>query len=183
MPQTPTFGFEYETPQTKPGITLTGDSDGTSPILAEQVDLALAAVDSRLATVENDVAVIQPQIPSDTGWIALSVAAAGGYSLSSALYRHWGPVVMVQIVLERTGGNFTANAQGNVTDTTICTINTTDARPVNQTYTAIQATLTSGSALVNANGTVVIADMHSTSVINTNDLVRITTTYFVSTFN
>jgi hypothetical protein len=183
VPQTSRFGFEYETPQTKPGITLTGDSDGTAPILAEQVDLALAGVDSRLATVENDVAIIQPQLAQDSGWIALSVAAAGGYSVSSSLYRHWGPVVMVQIVLERTGAAFPANSAGNVTDTTICTINTTEARPVNQTYTAIQATVTSGTALVNANGTVVIADMHSTSVINTNDLVRIATMYFVSTFN
>lgn len=56
MPETANFGFEYETPQSKPGITLTGDADGSAPILAEQVDDALAAVDSRLTGVESSAA-------------------------------------------------------------------------------------------------------------------------------
>ncbi len=183
MPMTPTYGFEYETPMTKPGITLTGDSDGSAPILAEQVETALAGVDARLAAAEGDISTIETAVPADTGWIALDVAAAGGYSVSTNLYRQWGPVVSVLIVLTRTGGAFPANSAGNVTDTTLCTINTTTARPQNQTYTLIQASVTSGSALMNTNGTVVIADMHSTSVINTDDLVRISNTYFVSTFN
>lgn len=183
MPMTPTYGFEYETPLTKPGITLTGDSDGSAPILAEQVETALAGVDARLAAAEGEINVLQTESPSDTGWIALDATAASGYNLTTSLYRHWGPVVSVLIVLTRTGGNFTANSAGNVTDTTLCTINTTAARPQNQTYAAIQMTVTSGSALVNTNGTVVIADMHSNSVISTDDVVRISTTYFVATTN
>jgi len=183
MPMTPTYGFEYETPLTKPGITLTGDSDGSSPILAEQVETALAGIDSRLAAAEGDIAALQTTSPTDTGWIALDVAAAGGYSVTTTLYRKWGPVVSILIVLTRTGGAFTANSAGNVTDTTLCTINTTTARPQNQTYTAIQMSVTSGSALMNTSGTVVIADMHANSVINTDDVVRISTTYFVATFN
>lgn len=183
MPMTPTYGFEYETPLTKPGITLTGDSDGSAPILAEQVETALAGIDSRLAAAEGDIAVLQGTSPSDTGWVALTTAAAGGYSVTTSLYRHWGPVVSVNIVLTRTGGAFPANSAGNVTDTTLCTINTTTARPVNQTYTAIQCSVTSGTALINTSGAVVIADMHSNSVISTDDLVRISAMYFVSTFN
>lgn len=183
MPMTPTYGFEYETPLTKPGITLTGDSDGSAPILAEQVETALAGIDARLAAAEGDVAVLQGTAPSDTGWVALSLTAASGYSVFSSQYRHWGPVVSIQIVLTRTGGAFIANSAGNVTDTTLCTINTTTARPMNQTYTAIQANVTSGTALMNTSGTIVIADMHANSVISTDDVVRIATTYFVSTFN
>ena len=183
MPQTPTYGFEYETPLTKPGITLTGDENGEAPILAEQVDTALAGQDVRIAAVESSVAGLEAASPSDTGWIALGVTAAGGYSVSTSLYRHWGPVVSILIVLTRTGGNFTANSAGNVTDTTLCTVTTTTARPQNQTYTAIQMSVTSGSALVNTNGSIVIADMHANSVITTDNVVRISTTYFVSTFN
>jgi hypothetical protein len=67
MPMTPTYGFEYETPLTKPGITLTGDSDGSSPILAEQVETALAGIDARLAAAEGDISVLQAASPSDTG--------------------------------------------------------------------------------------------------------------------
>lgn len=183
MPMTPTYGFEYETPLTKPGITLTGDSDGSSPILAEQVETALAGVDARLAAAEGDIDTLDAASPSDTGWIALSTTAAGGYSVTTSLYRQWGPVVSVEIVLTRTGGAFIANSAGNVTDTTLCTINTVEARPVNQTYTAIQMSVTSGSALMNTNGTVVIADMHANSVISTDDVVRISKTFFSSTFN
>jgi len=183
MPETPNYGFEYETPQSKPGITLTGDVDGSAPILAEQVDAALAGVDSRLTTAEGSIATLQAGVVHDTGWIALSTTAAGGYTVTTTLYRHWGPVVSILIVLTRTGGSFPANSAGNVTDTTLCTINTTTARPQNQTYTAIQMSVTSGSALINTNGTVVIADMHSNSAISTDDVVRISTTYFVATTN
>lgn len=183
MPQTPTYGFEFETPQTKPGITLTGDIDGSSPILAEQVETVIAGIDARTTASEGDIAALQAVSPSDTGWIALTTAAAGGYSVTTSLYRQWGPVVSIHIVLTRTGGAFTANSAGNVTDTTMCTINTTTARPSQTTYAAIQCSVTSGTALLNTSGTVVVADLHSTSAINTDDTVRISTTYFVSTFN
>jgi len=183
MPMTPTYGFEYETPLTKPGITLTGDSDGSAPILAEQVETALAGVDARLAAAEGDISVLETASPSDTGWVALNVTAAAGYSLTTNLYRHWGPVVQTVIVLTRTGGAFAANAAGNVTDTLLCTINTLAARPPNQMYTAIQCSVTSGTAVMNTNGTILIADMHSTSTVSTDDVIRITNTFFSATFN
>lgn len=56
MPETPTYGFPYETPQTKPGITLTGDTDGSSPILAEEVETALAATDANVAQLSGLIA-------------------------------------------------------------------------------------------------------------------------------
>lgn len=54
MPQTPVYGFEFETPQTKPGITLTGDIDGSSPILAEQVESVIASLESRIVAMETN---------------------------------------------------------------------------------------------------------------------------------
>lgn len=183
MPMTPTYGFEYETPMTKPGITLTGDSDGSSPILAEQVEVALAGVDSRLAGAEGDISVLQGESASDTGWQTLTVAAAGGYNVLNSIYRHWGPLISIYIQLERTGGTFPANSAGNVTDTTLCTINTIDARPSQQCHCICRITLTSGTVDIGTNGVVTIVDMHSNSAISTNDNVRIQHTYFGPTFN
>lgn len=54
MPETPIYGLSFETPQSKPGITLTGDIDGSSPILAEQVENVAAAFDSRLTSIETN---------------------------------------------------------------------------------------------------------------------------------
>lgn len=183
MPETSNYHLEYETPQSKPGITLTGDIDGTAPILAEQVDAVIAGIDTRLTGAEGGIAALEAGVVHDSGWIALGVTPAGGYDVTTSLYRHWGPVVSIHIILTRTGGNFPANSAGNVTDTTLCTVTTTAARPSQTTYAAIQATVTSGTALLNTNGAVVIADMHSNSVITTDDVVRIMTTYFVATTN
>jgi hypothetical protein len=183
MPQTPTYGFEYETPQSKPGITLTGNSDGLTPILAEQVETVIAGIDSRIAAAEGDIAVLDAASPSDTGWIALGVTAGGGYSVTANLYRRWGPVVSILINLERTGTVFTANSQGGVTDTTLCTITTVAARPDQRCQCVARTTTTSGMTDIATTGIITIADMHSDSVINTNDIVRIQHTYFVSTFN
>jgi hypothetical protein len=183
MPQTPTYGFEFETPQSKPGITLTGDINGSSPILAEQVETALAGVDARVSAAEGDIAALQAQTVNDSGWIPLSVTAAGGYSVTLQQYRHWGPIVSIMIDLTRTGGAFPANSAGNVTDTTVCTINTVAARPSQQTHCLFNATVTSGTMRISTAGVVTIVDMHSNSVLSTDDAVRIVHTYFVSTTN
>lgn len=183
MPQTPTYGFEFETPQSKPGITLTGDINGSSPILAEQVEIALAGVDARVSAAESDIAILQAGAAHDTGWVALSTTAATGFSVVTSLYRHWGPIVAIHLIITRTGATLTANASGNLADTLICAINTTNARPTQLTYTAIQSTVTSGTALVNSTGAITIGDIHSSSSINTDDNVRIMTMYFAPTFN
>lgn len=184
MPETPTFGFEYETPQSKPGITLTGDIDGSAPILAEQVDSVLSGIDARVAATEGAITALQATNPSDTGWQTLSVAAASGYSLSENVYRRWGPLVAISIILSRTGVDVVANSTGNVIgDPLICTINTTQARTDRQLYVVGRATNTSGAIQLATSGTVNLLDLHSDSRIATDDVLRITCTYFVATFN
>lgn len=53
MPETPIYALPFETPQSKPGITLTGDSDGSHPILAEAVEAVLASFEARLTAIET----------------------------------------------------------------------------------------------------------------------------------
>lgn len=53
MPETPIYSLPFETPQSKPGITLTGDSDGSHPILAEVVEAVLASFEARLTAIET----------------------------------------------------------------------------------------------------------------------------------
>jgi hypothetical protein len=184
MPQTPNFGFEYEVPLQLPGVTLTGGPDGTSPILAEQVDTVLTGIDARVSTTEGDIAALQSSTPSDTGWIALDVAAAAGFSVVDSTYRHWGPIVAIRVQIQRTGSDITAGSMGNVVgDPNLFTINTTDARPSQQLNVACQASITSGSVTMFTSGLVNVTDLHTNSSIRTDDLVRITQTYFGSSFN
>lgn len=48
MPNTTNYGFEYESPNSLPGTTITGGPGGGSPILAVQVDTALASVETKV---------------------------------------------------------------------------------------------------------------------------------------
>lgn len=184
MPMTPTYGFEYETPLTKPGITLTGDSDGSSPILAEQVEIALAGVDSRLASVEGDVAILQGASATDTGWLSLSIAPAAGWTTASAVYRRWGPMVGIRVECERTGADIVANASGNIVgDPLAFTINTVEARPTQQWQMVLHASVTSGSCVINTAGAMNLTDLHSNSSILTNHFIRVSTMYFGPSFS
>lgn len=184
MPQTPTYGFEYETPQSKPGITLTGNSDGLTPILAEQVETALAGIDARLAGAEGSISALEAVSPSDTGWLALTTTPAAGYSTTSAVYRRWGPVTGIRVQYERTGAAVTATSAGNIVgDPLICTITNADARPDQQQLVLLHCSVTSGGATINTDGTINVTDLHSDSSINTNDFVRVSVTYFTSTFS
>lgn len=184
MPETPNYGFEYETPQTKPGITLTGDIDGSAPILAEQVDSVLSGIDARVAAAEGAITALQTTNPSDTGWLNLGITLASGFALESSVYRRWGPVVSIRVVLERTGSNITANSAGNVVgDPLICTINNALLRPDRQQVSVARCTNTSGALEINTTGAVNVVDLHSSSALNTDDVIRFTSTYFVATFN
>lgn len=184
MPQTANYGLEYETPQSKPGITLTGDIDGSAPILAEQVDAVITGIDTRLTAAEGSIASLEAGAPDDTGWLALLVTAEAGWSVSTSLYRRWGPLVGIRLVLTRTGAAITAGATGNVVgDPIIVTISTAELRPDQQMTTMIHASVTSGGGLINTGGAIQVTDLNSGSSIATDDNVRITSTYFVSTFN
>jgi hypothetical protein len=55
MPNTSNYNFEYESPSSLPGTTLTGGPGGGSPILAVQVDSALAAVESQGSINASDI--------------------------------------------------------------------------------------------------------------------------------
>lgn len=56
MPNTTNYDFEYESPTSLPGTTLTGGPGGGSPILAIQVDTALAAVETKTDINADNVA-------------------------------------------------------------------------------------------------------------------------------
>jgi hypothetical protein len=184
MPQTPTYGFDFETPQSKPGITLTGDIDGSSPILAEQVETVIAGIDARVSAAEGDIAALQAVSPSDTGWLTLATTAGSGFTLSSALYRQWGPLVSVFIQFQRSGADLVIGSSGNIIgDPTMCTITTATLRPSQTWFPGYVATATSGGAVMATGGDVNLADGNSNSTIATGDLIRVTTTYFVATFN
>jgi hypothetical protein len=52
VPTTGNYGFEYESPSSLPGVSLTGGPGGSNPILAVQVDAALTAVEASLNALE-----------------------------------------------------------------------------------------------------------------------------------
>lgn len=62
MPITTNWGFEYESPSSLPGITLTGGPGGGSPILAVQIDTALNTVSGRIDTVETDITGLEADV-------------------------------------------------------------------------------------------------------------------------
>jgi hypothetical protein len=55
MPTTSNFGFDYESPTSLPGVTLTGGPTSTLPILAVQVDAALGDLQGTVASQASDI--------------------------------------------------------------------------------------------------------------------------------
>lgn len=56
MSNTTNYAFEYESPNSLPGTTLTGGPGGGSPILAVQVDTALASVETKADINASNIA-------------------------------------------------------------------------------------------------------------------------------
>lgn len=83
MPTTTNFGFDYEAPSNVPGITLTGGPIGTNPILAVQVDGALASVNGSVMNNAADIADLQSTIDGMTP-IYGRVVLSGTQSLANS---------------------------------------------------------------------------------------------------
>jgi len=183
MPETQIYGFSYETPQSKPGTTLTGDADGSADILAEEVELVVANIDARVTANSGDVAALQSSTPSDTGWQSLSITTASGWDNLGSSARQWGPVVSIHVQLERTGSDINANSSGNIVgDPEMFSIDSTNVHPDREQYSIYRGFITSGSWQLSTSGVAVITDAHSNSSIRTNDTVQLSLTYFTSTF-
>src|SRR5688500_20162652 len=59
MPNTSNYGFDYESPSSLPGVTLTGGPTTSSPILAVQADAALASVENTVSAHAADIAALE----------------------------------------------------------------------------------------------------------------------------
>ena len=62
MPNTSIFGFDYESPTSLPGTTLTGGPTSTLPILAVQVDAALGSLSGTVAEQATTIGGLQTSI-------------------------------------------------------------------------------------------------------------------------
>lgn len=90
MPNTSNYNFEYESPSSLPGTTLTGGPGGGSPILAIQVDSALAAVSAQVdinaANITSNTASIDSNSTSITNlqnWTRRGTSLVNFSTLSS----------------------------------------------------------------------------------------------------
>jgi hypothetical protein len=80
MPNTPNYGFNFESAGALPGTTLTGGPEGGNAILAQQVDSALAGVETKadnnasnitantsdIAAVDSDLVTFTDRFQADT---------------------------------------------------------------------------------------------------------------------
>lgn len=78
MPNTSNYGFDYESPTSLPGTTLTGGPTTTMPVLAVQVDAALASLNSTvleqattIASLQASITANQTSITNLTNWTRL----------------------------------------------------------------------------------------------------------------
>lgn len=69
MPNTSNYGFDYESPSSLPGVTLTGGPTTSSPVLAVQVDAALASLDNTVQNQASDITALEASIVAGTASI------------------------------------------------------------------------------------------------------------------
>lgn len=91
MPTTTNFGFDYESPTSLPGTTLTGGQTSTSPILAVQIDSALAALETSInaqtttiAMLEGNIADTQDEVDDLMDWTQTGAVSMSFSSVVSA---------------------------------------------------------------------------------------------------
>ncbi|MDG4796967.1 hypothetical protein [Micromonospora sp. WMMD1082] len=116
---------------------------------------------------------------TDTGVVTneLAVTYAPGWAQEDNSYRIVGSRIELNLNVRRTGAAITASALGNITDTLMVTLTDPRFRPTMPKHHLFRSSVTSGSAVLDTLGQLTLLDMHSTSVIATNDIVRVSVDY------
>lgn len=91
MPNTTNYGFDYESPTSLPGTTLTGGPTSTMPILAVQVDSAISSLASVVTDQATEMAALQVSINANqtsitnlTNWTRRGTVSMSFSSLNSS---------------------------------------------------------------------------------------------------
>lgn len=116
---------------------------------------------------------------ADTGVVTneLALSYPAGWAQEDNAYRIVGSRIELNVNVRRTGAAITATALGNITDTLMVTLTDPQFRPAMPKHHLFRSSVTSGSAVLNTNGQLTLLDMHSTSSIATNDIVRVSIDY------
>lgn len=159
MPSTPDHGLRYPSPDEKPN----------GPVQLR--DLAL------------DIETALTALLADSGVVTtLHVTPADDWELLNNQSRTVGKTMEVHLRFGYNGAtSITANGPsedpGNVPDTTMGTIDDVTKRPVMQAFAHYRCSVTGGSANVNVDGRVRLADAHTSSTIDPGDSVNVVAKY------
>jgi hypothetical protein len=154
-------------PPAVPFISLIGSIGAAARVMTLQVPPSGLYV---LSWLDQDTGTIND---TDAG-ASLDISMGAGWTLSSYTYRMIGNVMYLRVGATRTGATITADAAGNIADTTVYTLNV--HRPMGTIIGAFRATVSGGAAQINSSGVCTIVDMHSTSTILATQIVQ---TYWV----
>lgn len=117
---------------------------------------------------------------ADTGWVTTGFTAEPDWTLTGAapqVRRMFGNVVFAQLEAVRSGATKSAPASGDIGNENVLIVPTGYRPSVNQAISFIAASRTNGGGQVTTAGTLQIYAMNSDSVINTNDILRVSAVY------
>lgn len=129
------------------------------------------------ATAEAVDTALTNLVPNTGVLTNLAITAGTGWTLASREHVIDGRIMFMHATFTRSGAQIDASDEGNITDTTLGTIDNAADRPAMDVYGTGRASLTSGAAQCSAAaGVIRLTDMHSTSRIETAHEVNV---YFV----
>lgn len=158
--------------------------DDLAGLFADQA----ASVQAALSALRTAVA---PVPTADTGWLLTGLTVASGWTgITDSMGNSGGSIVggmrkvgshvELRFRATRTGATLTANAQGNIGDTLVATINNTGLRPAGSVYATFDlgpGTGTGGCRIQN-DGQIVIVDAYPSATIAAGKSVQIGANYF-----
>lgn len=157
------------------------DLAGIFAAQAASVQAALAAL--RVASAPVPIV--------DTGWTLTGLNVATGWSGITDSNGNSGTVIKggmrkvgndteLRFRATRSGGALTANAQGNIGDTLVATINNTAFRPAGTVYATFDLGPGKGTGgiRIGTDGSVFVVDAYPSAKINSGDQIQVSARYF-----
>jgi hypothetical protein len=118
---------------------------------------------------------------NDSGLIALAITASTGWTLASATYRRFGPLIHATGSFNRTGATITGTANSDIVNSAMGTIDNAALHPQTRVWFYAECNGLLGGATISDAGVFQLTNLHTTATVAAGNVVTFACAWTIST--
>jgi hypothetical protein len=116
---------------------------------------------------------------NDNGLQSLGITAGTGWTLGTATYRRFGPMLHMTATFTRTGATITGGANSDISNSHLGTVDDADLFPQTRVWFYAECNGLLGGATISDAGSMLLVALHTTAAVASGNVVTLSTSWTI----